>query len=88
MQCNRRYQKDQWNLDYLSLLGIPIAISRNYHFSEILYPCINIDEFKDLGKILRSVKNPDCVIVDMWNFWKENQDLSHDGIYMAKDTDI
>ena len=41
------------------------------------------DEFRDLNKILKYVKNPDCIIVDMWNFWEENEDLSHDGIYRA-----
>lgn len=41
------------------------------------------DEFRDLTRILEYVKNPDCIIVDMWNFWEENEDLSHDGIYKA-----
>ena len=41
------------------------------------------DEFRDLGRILKYVKNPECIVVDMWNFWEENENLSHDGIYKA-----
>lgn len=42
-------------------------------------------EFRDLEAILAAVDNPNCVICDMWNFWSENVDLAHDGIYTAAD---
>jgi len=42
-------------------------------------------EFRDLAKILKIVDNPDCVICDMWNFWSENSELAHDGIYTARE---
>lgn len=42
-------------------------------------------EFGDLKAVLKRVANPNCLIVDMWNFWDENEHLSHDGLYHAKD---
>lgn len=42
-------------------------------------------EFRDLGAILAAVDNPDCLLVDMWNFWDENSGLSHNGIYTARE---
>ena len=42
-------------------------------------------EFASLAEILKAVDNPDCLIVDLWNYWPENIDLSHDGVYRAKD---
>jgi UDP-N-acetyl-D-mannosaminuronic acid dehydrogenase len=41
--------------------------------------------FRDLGALLRKVDNPECVVADMWNFWDENQEVAHDGIYRAAD---
>ncbi len=38
-----------------------------------------------LAKILKIVDNPDCVVCDMWNFWSENSELAHDGIYTARE---
>jgi len=40
-------------------------------------------EFRDLQNILKHVRNPKCLVVDMWNFWDENEGLAHDGIYPA-----
>jgi len=40
-------------------------------------------EFRDLQGILAKIDNPNCVVVDMWDFWDENESLSHDGIYRA-----
>jgi UDP-N-acetyl-D-mannosaminuronic acid dehydrogenase len=43
------------------------------------------DEFRDLGKLLDVIDNPDCVIVDMWNFWTEYGSLAHNGIFTARE---
>jgi hypothetical protein len=40
-------------------------------------------KFRNLDKMLHYVDNKKCLIVDMWNFWQENENLSHDGIYKA-----
>jgi UDP-N-acetyl-D-mannosaminuronic acid dehydrogenase len=40
-------------------------------------------EFRDLQAVLAAVRNPKCVVVDLWNFWSENVGLSHDGVYSA-----
>ena len=42
-------------------------------------------EFASLPDILKAVDNPDCLIVDLWDYWHENVDLSHDGLYRARD---
>lgn len=42
------------------------------------------DTFADLAELLRIVDNPGCLIVDLWSFWSENTDLSHDGMYLAE----
>lgn len=42
-------------------------------------------EFGELEKYLSIIDNPDCLVVDMWNFWPEAAGLSHDGIYRAGD---
>jgi len=42
-------------------------------------------EFRDLDKIIKFVNNNDCIIVDMWNFWDENENISNDGIYKISD---
>jgi UDP-N-acetyl-D-mannosaminuronic acid dehydrogenase len=41
--------------------------------------------FRDLGPILEAIDNPDCIIVDMWNYWQENQSLSHNGMYTVRE---
>lgn len=41
-------------------------------------------EFRDLAAILAHVANPDCLVLDMWNFWSEHADLSHNGVYTAR----
>ncbi|MEP7019184.1 MAG: nucleotide sugar dehydrogenase [Pseudonocardiales bacterium] len=41
------------------------------------------DEFKNLPEWLTIVDNPNCIVVDMWNFWTETSALSHDGVYRA-----
>ena len=38
-------------------------------------------EFTDFSRIKNSINNPNCVIIDMWNFWKENENISHNGVY-------
>lgn len=43
------------------------------------------EEFKDLKRLVNIIDNPDCIIVDMWNYWSENEDLSNDGIYKIAD---
>jgi len=45
------------------------------------------EEFKDFRRVCSQIDNPECLIADMWNFWIENADLSHDGIYKLKDTE-
>lgn len=40
-------------------------------------------EFKDLDHLLSIVDNPDCIVVDMWNFWPVTADMSPDGVYRA-----
>ncbi len=40
-------------------------------------------EFGDLHALLEIVANPDCIVVDMWNFWDATATMSHDGIYRA-----
>lgn len=40
-------------------------------------------EFKDLDALLAFVDNPDCIVVDAWNFWPATKAASPDGIYRA-----
>jgi UDP-N-acetyl-D-mannosaminuronic acid dehydrogenase len=40
-------------------------------------------EFKDLDALLALVDNPDCIVVDAWNFWPATKSASPDGIYRA-----
>jgi UDP-N-acetyl-D-mannosaminuronic acid dehydrogenase len=43
------------------------------------------DEFRDLGRLLSIIDNPDCVIIDMWNLWPSMASLSSERCYLAKD---
>ncbi len=40
-------------------------------------------EFADLDAVLAVVDNPDCIVVDAWNFWPATSSASPDGIYRA-----
>jgi UDP-N-acetyl-D-mannosaminuronic acid dehydrogenase len=43
-------------------------------------------EFKDLDHLLSIVDNPDCIVVDMWNFWPITAEMSPDGVFRAGNT--
>jgi UDP-N-acetyl-D-mannosaminuronic acid dehydrogenase len=42
-------------------------------------------EFALREKILQAVGNPDCLVVDLWNYWPVQADQTHDGLYWARD---
>jgi UDP-N-acetyl-D-mannosaminuronic acid dehydrogenase len=60
--------------DFESLRGVDTLILMTPH-----------DQFRDLRRILNAIDNKNCLIVDLWNFWSENLDLSHDGLYTASE---
>ena len=42
-------------------------------------------EFNDLEKIKALVKNPDCIFIDLNNFWKETKQNAVNGIFQLKE---
>lgn len=55
------------------------------HGVDALFLMTPHDEFRDLGALLDIVDNPQCVVVDMWNYWAEYASLSHNGVYTARE---
>lgn len=43
------------------------------------------DEFKDLGKIISMVNNPECLYVDIWGVWEEMKYSSDNGFFKGKE---
>jgi UDP-N-acetyl-D-mannosaminuronic acid dehydrogenase len=42
-------------------------------------------QFKDLRKLLSTIDNPECWLVDLWGFWPEARHSSHNGYIQVKD---
>lgn len=42
-------------------------------------------EFAPLQDWLAIIDNPECIVVDMWNYWPQSSRLSHDGTFRAGD---
>ena len=38
-------------------------------------------EFQDLEKIVKLIKNYDCLVIDLHGFWKESREIAQNGVY-------
>lgn len=38
-------------------------------------------EFQDLEKVMKLVKNPDCLVIDLAGFWKESREIAQNGVF-------
>lgn len=53
---------------------------------DVLFLMTPHKEFGDFSRIRSAINNPNCLVIDMWNFWKENTDISPDGVYLLSQT--
>ena len=60
----------------------PMAAIRGSHCVVLMTPHA---AFRDLGAIVRTVDNPECLFADLWGFWSEMRGCSANGWFRSRE---